>query len=76
MTLKVLLANAPNPTANRNASNYACYPHIGIIQLATAMRDELGNRVDVRVVDGGISNTEFVQQAVRSFAPTLSASVR
>ncbi|MER7517895.1 B12-binding domain-containing radical SAM protein [Streptomyces sp. NPDC126499] len=71
MTLKVLLANAPNPTANRNASNYACYPHIGIVQLATATRDALGDRVDIRVVDGGISNTETVRQAVRDYAPDV-----
>jgi hypothetical protein len=71
MTLKVLLANAPNPTAKRNASNYACYPHIGIVQLATATREALGDRVDIRVVVGGISNTETVRQAVRSFAPDV-----
>ncbi|CAL9349066.1 hypothetical protein SUDANB120_00422 [Streptomyces sp. enrichment culture] len=71
MTLKLLLANAPNPTANRNASNYACYPHIGIVQLATATRDALGDRVEIRVVDGGISNTAAVQRAVRDFAPDL-----
>ncbi len=71
MPLKVLLANAPNPTANGNASNYACYPHIGIIQLATAMRDAFGDRVEVRVVDGGISNTTEVQKEVRRFEPDL-----
>lgn len=71
MMLKVLLANAPNPTDNRNASNYACYPHIGIVQLATATREALGDRVDIQVVDGGISNTETVQQAVRDFAPDV-----
>nr|WP_284581475.1 cobalamin-dependent protein [Streptomyces sp. 2P-4] len=72
MTLKLLLANAPNPTANRNASNYACHPHIGIVQLATATRDALGDRVEIRVVDGGISNTAAVQRAVRDFAPDLA----
>ncbi|AZM93729.1 radical SAM protein [Streptomyces sp. W1SF4] len=71
MTLKLLLANAPNPTDNRNASNYACYPHIGIVQLATATREALGDRVEIRVVDGGISNTETVQRAVRDFEPDV-----
>ncbi|WP_239472243.1 hypothetical protein [Streptomyces sp. NEAU-S7GS2] len=42
-----------------------------IIQLATATREALGDRVDIRVVDGGISNTQTVQQAVRAFAPDL-----
>jgi hypothetical protein len=41
MPLDVLLVNAPNEIANRNASNYACHPHIGIVQLATAVRDRL-----------------------------------
>ncbi|MCT4356508.1 B12-binding domain-containing radical SAM protein [Streptomyces sp. Je 1-79] len=71
MSLKVLLANAPNPTANGNASNYACYPHIGVVQLATAVRDTYGGQVELRVVDGGISNTAQVQQAVRDFAPDV-----
>lgn len=71
MPLKVLLANAPNPTANGNASNYACYPHIGIIQLATAIRDAFGDQVEVRVVDGGISNTIEVQKKVQEFGPNL-----
>lgn len=71
MPLKVLLANAPNPTANGNASNYACYPHIGIIQLATAIRDAFRDQVEVCVVDGGISNTVEVQKKVRDFGPDL-----
>ncbi|MEU7564264.1 B12-binding domain-containing radical SAM protein [Streptomyces eurythermus] len=71
MSLKLLLVNAPNPTENANASNYACYPHIGIVQLATAVRAAYGDQVTVRVVDGGISSTAHVQQAVRDFEPDL-----
>lgn len=71
MPLDILLVNAPNEIANRNASNYACYPHIGIVQLATAVRDRFGSKVQVRVVDGGISNTSSVQESVSRAAPDV-----
>jgi radical SAM superfamily enzyme YgiQ (UPF0313 family) len=71
MPFSTLLVNAPNPVTNDYASNYACYPHIGIVQLATAARHALGDRVDVRVLDGGISNTTAIQDAIRRQAPDL-----
>lgn len=71
MPLDILLVNAPNEIDNRNASNYACYPHIGIVQLATAVRDRFGSQVDVRVIDGGISNTSSVQESVARAAPDV-----
>lgn len=71
MPLKVLLVNAPNEVVNRNASNYACYPHIGIVQLATAVRARFGDRIAVEVIDGGISRTDAVQERVARAAPDV-----
>lgn len=71
MPLDILLVNAPNEVMNNNASNYACYPHIGIVQLATAVRDRFGSRVDARVIDGGISTTRAVQESVARAAPDV-----
>jgi radical SAM superfamily enzyme YgiQ (UPF0313 family) len=71
MPLKVLLVNAPNEVVNRNASNYACYPHIGIVQLATAVRARFGDRRAVEVIDGGISRTDEVQERVARAAPDV-----
>lgn len=71
MPLRILLVNAPNEAVNANASNYACYPHIGIVQLATAARDRFGALVEVAVVDGGISDTETVIDEVQRRAPDV-----
>lgn len=71
MPLDILLVNAPNEIVNKNASNYACYPHIGIVQLATAVRERFGSRVHVGVIDGGISSTSVVQERVARAAPDV-----
>jgi radical SAM superfamily enzyme YgiQ (UPF0313 family) len=64
--LKILLVNAPNELANGHASNYACYPHIGIVQLATAVRRAFPTEVDIAVLDGGISDTAGLESAIES----------
>lgn len=71
MPLKILLANAPNPDSEKYASNDACYPHIGILQLATAAADTYGAAVEFKVIDGSISDTSSVCEAVRAFGPDL-----
>jgi radical SAM superfamily enzyme YgiQ (UPF0313 family) len=71
MPLRIMLVNAPNELNHDQASNCACYPHIGIVQLATAARAEFGSEVEVEVVDGGISDTAAVQDAIRTSKPEV-----
>jgi hypothetical protein len=82
MPLRIMLVNAPNELNHDQASNCACYPHIGIVQLGTAARAEFGSEVEVEVVDGGISDTGAVRRVVGSSLmnppplPNLRALVR
>lgn len=58
---RILLINSPNEVdeCKKNA-NYALFPHIGIVQLATRIIKDHGQHVDVTIIDGGISTTEKI----------------
>jgi radical SAM superfamily enzyme YgiQ (UPF0313 family) len=69
---RVMLINSPNKAdkAKQNA-NYALFPHIGIVQLATRIKQDFKNQVLVHICDGGISFTEQICQEIREFEPDL-----
>jgi radical SAM superfamily enzyme YgiQ (UPF0313 family) len=71
MPLQIMLVNAPNELAHDQASNCACYPHIGIVQLATAARERFGDEVELDVLDGGISETASVQDTIARRHPDV-----
>ncbi len=69
---RVLLVNAPTHGKESAAGNYAVFPAMGTVNLATRiMRDYPG--VAVKVVDGGIRTTEEIRRAIDEYRPSLLA---
>lgn len=70
--MKVLLVNSPNEaTENKKNANYSLFPHIGIVQLATRLKQELKDEVEISVFDGGISNILEIEKKIDDFSPDL-----
>ncbi len=68
---RIMLINAPNEVPKQNSSNYACFPHIGIVQLGTRIQNEFGSGVEVKIADGGISNTSEIETQIERYKPNL-----
>ncbi len=67
-----MLINSPNPVGKdkRNA-NFALFPHMGIVQLATRVRKSFEGEVEVKIVDGGIYPLEKILQQITEDKPDL-----
>ena len=68
--MRIMLINSPNLMSQHNA-NFALFPPIGIVQLATRILQDFKARVEVRVVDGGITTTGEIESEMMKFQPQL-----
>lgn len=68
--MKIMLINSPNLMTQHNA-NFALFPPIGIIQLATRIVQDFGDAVDVKVIDGGITGTDEIGAEMVAYQPDL-----
>lgn len=70
--MNILLINSPNEVDNSlENANFSLFPHIGIVQLATRLALDFGNRINVEVIDGGIKPLSEIKQKILSFKPSL-----
>lgn len=68
--MRILLINSPNLMSQHNA-NFALFPPIGIVQLATRILQDFKHRVEVRVIDGGITSAGEIESEMIKFQPQL-----
>ncbi|WCC46196.1 B12-binding domain-containing radical SAM protein [Tenacibaculum finnmarkense] len=70
--MKILLINSPNEVdKSLENANYSLFPHMGIVQLATRLANDFGNRINIEVIDGGIKPLSEIKQKILSFKPSL-----
>jgi len=70
--MRIMLINSPNEVGdNHKNANYALFPHIGIVQLATRIKFEFSNKVHIKVLDGGISSSKIILDEIKLFRPDL-----
>lgn len=69
---RVMLANAPNPEPDSvgRPGNYAMFPAMGVVYLATRLRREYPD-LNIKVADGGISGFNEVKKEIDTFKPDL-----
>ncbi len=70
MVYKIMLINPPKGGFDENA-NFRCFPAIAGIQLATRVKNDYGESVDVKVVDGAIISGEDIEKIVSEYKPNL-----
>jgi radical SAM superfamily enzyme YgiQ (UPF0313 family) len=69
---RVMLVNSPNETDNQlENANYSLFPHIGIVQLATRLRSQFRDDIDVHVIDGGITDIARIHERIRNYQPNM-----
>lgn len=64
---KIMIVNAPNESSKQNA----CFPNIGIVQLATRVKQDYGRNIDVKILDGGILNRKKIEKFMIEYGPDL-----
>lgn len=69
---KIILVNAPNPTAGSISGNYAVFPAMGIVSLGSRLKRDFPD-AEVKVIDGGITNTEEIKREMAEYNPSLVA---
>jgi len=68
---KVLIVNAPTG-AYDPSGNQMLFPAVGVISLATHLKNEYPN-FKIKVLDGGISSTENIKREIDYFKPSILA---
>ena len=68
--MKIMLINSPNLMTQHNA-NFALFPPIGIIQLATRIVQDFGDADGVKVIDAGITSTDEIGAEMAAYQPDL-----
>lgn len=66
---RILLINPPNETTGHN-TNYACFPHMGIVSLGTQVLKKYPH-IDIRTADGGIKSTDQITSIIDSYRPDV-----
>lgn len=70
--MKIMLINSPNEVEkNKKNANYSLFPHMGIVQLGTRIKNQFREDIDIMIKDGGISNTETIKKDISDYKPDL-----
>ncbi len=68
----IMLVNAPNPESVGKPGNYAVFPAMGVVYLATRLRRDYPN-MEIKVADGGVSGFKEVKEELDLFRPQVLA---
>ena len=71
--MRILLINSPNEVdVTHQNSNFSLFPHIGIVQLATRIKETFKSEVVIKIVDGGIVPLATIKSIISDFKPELT----
>jgi len=64
-----MLINAPNASGAAGTGNIAAFPGMAAVTLATRLQRDFGNKLDIRVSDGGIKTAKQIAREISEFRP-------